>query len=193
MRAILSTLNTGALCRLSPMQQAAFQSGRCLMTSGQTPSNIHDDFHVKVMRFIAGIMIAAAGVKVLPFAGSALVEHTVKLMRMEKAFLQDAGLTRLYYLTYFDSAKKIAVDVGAVEALVGLLDTRLSLSAQSQNKPLMILKSLSGIQGFRDRLDCPALLTLLYSLESAQLDGECDSWVAPNYSISRDLYKSFCK
>jgi hypothetical protein len=192
MRAIFAMLKAGSSRGMLSGKQRCLQVGRNLMNQGQITSNATNDFSIKLARAIAGLMIAAAGVKVLPFASSALVDHTIKLLRTEQPFLQDAGLSRLYYLIYFDSAKKKAMELGAVEALVDLLNRRESLSPETQNKPLMILNILSSLEGFRERLDCSSLLNLLYSFESAQLDGDCDYWAAPNYSVSRDLYKRFC-
>jgi len=191
MRAILVALRAGSMRGLlSGSSPRALRAGRHVMNRGQISSDETNDIGVKLARAIAGVMIAAAGIKVLPSASSALIDHAIKLIRTEHEFLQDAGLSRLYYLIYFDSAKQRAINLGAVEALVDLLNRR--ESPKTQNRPLMILNTLSGLQGFRERLDCSSVLNLLYSLESAQLDGTCHPWAAPNYGISRDLYKRFC-
>lgn len=192
MRAIFAILKASSSRKILSGQQRSLPVARHLMNQGQIPSNETDNFSIKLARAIAGLMIAAAGVKVLPYASSALIDHTIKLLRTEQPFLQNAGLYRLYYLVYFDPAKERAIELGAVEALVDLLNRRESLSPETKHKPLVILNILSGLQGFRERLDCPSLLNLLYSLESTQLDGDCDFWAAPNYSVSRELYKRFC-
>lgn len=192
MKAILSLLKTGSVnsfrcCKPGP------GVARYLTSGGPNSSDPRNDLNIKLARLIAGLFIAAAGVKVVPFASTALVEHTIKLMRTEQPFLQRAGISRLYYLMYFTPTRKMAIELGAVETLCDLLERGGHFSTQNQHKQLIILERLSGLEGFCDHLNCSTLATILYYLESAQLDGKSNLLVARNYSISRCLYKKMCK
>lgn len=193
MKAIATALKSGSLNRFVSVQRIWRRTN---FRDGQRDNSeaILLDTNAKVARFVAAAFIAAAGIEVLPLAATALVEHAIKLIRTEQPFLRDAGVTRLYYLSYFDSARKKALELGAVEALSNLLQEK-GTSPACQKRQLVVLESLSCLDGFRDHFNCSALTTLLYSLESIQLDGRCDGdmMVATKYSIARELYKKFCK
>ena len=61
--------------------------------------------------------MASAAYQVFPLMPSALVEHTIKLMRTDQAFLQDAGMSRLQWLSRFEPVRQRAREMGAVEAI----------------------------------------------------------------------------
>jgi hypothetical protein len=61
--------------------------------------------------------MASAAYQVFPLVPSALVEHTIKLMRTDQAFLQDVGMSRLQWLSRFEPVRQRARELGAVEAI----------------------------------------------------------------------------
>jgi hypothetical protein len=61
--------------------------------------------------------MASAAYQVFPLVPSALVEHTVKLMRTDQPFLQDAGVSRLHWLSRFELARQKALELGALDVL----------------------------------------------------------------------------
>jgi hypothetical protein len=71
----------------------------------------------RLARGIAALFLASAAYQVLPLVPSALVEHAIKLMRTDKPFLQDAGMSRLRWLVQFEPARQKAMELGALEVL----------------------------------------------------------------------------
>lgn len=98
----------------------------------------HDQPH-RAARLIAAMFMASAAYTVFPLVPSALVEHTIKLMRTDQQFLQDAGMLRLQWLARFEPVRRRARELGAVEAVEGL-DRRDDKAWEAQRRTL--LKSL---------------------------------------------------
>ncbi len=71
----------------------------------------------RAARFVAALFMASAAYQVFPLVPSALVEHTIKLMRTDQAFLQDVGMSRLQWLSRFEPVRQRARELGAVEAI----------------------------------------------------------------------------
>lgn len=74
----------------------------------------------RAARLVAALFLASAAYQVFPLVPSALVEHTIKLMRTDQAFLQDAGMDRLHWLSRFEPARRRARELGAIEAVQAL-------------------------------------------------------------------------
>lgn len=152
--------------------------------------------YVTFARVLAGLFIVSAGVQVLPFAATALVDHTIRLIQTDHRFLQDAGINRLYYLVlYSRPARQKAIELGAVKVLLseGHGDAFLE-------KRLAILHLLSSSPYFKEEVCCPSLRRLLFALEELQLDsGGMDDQsmdalqkISINYGTTKNMYREFC-
>jgi len=85
--------------------------------SANAASRPGDDQPHRAARVIAALFMASAAYTVFPLVPSALVEHTIKLMRTDQPFLQDAGMSRLQWLARFEPARRRARELGAVEVV----------------------------------------------------------------------------
>jgi hypothetical protein len=170
--------------------------GRNTLKYSTKSTEPHIPEYVTAARVLAGLFIVSAGVQVLPFAATALVDHTIRLIQTDQRFLQDAGITRLYYLVLLSRpAREKAIELGALKVLLseGQVDAFLE-------KRLAILQLLSSSPQFKEQVSCPSLRRLLYALEELQLDSDgtgdqsMDALqkVSINYGGTKNMYRQFC-
>ena len=89
---------------------------------------------------IAALFMASAAYTVFPLVPSALVEHTIKLMRTDQPFLQDAGMSRLEWLARFEPARRRARELGAVvvvEAMGGSGESTMGDGWEARRRALL--------------------------------------------------------
>eukprot|EP00887_Chlorella_sp_A99_P004868 scaffold4.g4868.t1 len=100
--------------------QSAASWARTLSSSseGAEPG---DPIKAKFVRFFALLMLAAAGMRVAPWAAAAMVGHAVALLDAREPFMVRAGMSRLQSLVGLDAARRRAVEEGAVGKLLVLV------------------------------------------------------------------------
>jgi len=192
-------------------------------TGSFSTKNEPNHIEVYAFRLIAAALLLGAGLKVVPFAAAALVGHTVKLMDTREPALQSAGIFRLYWFSYFEAAKKRALESGAVRSLLAVLlgasraraaDFATVPRQDELNKALHILDVLSETDDGDHRLSllfqedmrmgqCGKVLrSLIYELEEVQFSslrqrhgetGLQDDLAAQNFQLARSLYKDCLK
>jgi len=96
---------------------------------------------------IAALFMASAAYQVFPLVPSALVEHTIKLMRTDQAFLQNAGMSRLEWLSRFEPVRQRARELGAVEAIKAMDGSMCGREEEWEARRRALLGVLSSGQG----------------------------------------------
>ena len=76
----------------------------------------------KFVRFFAAVFMLGAGLRVAPFAAAGAVDHAVRLLDAKEPFLVDAGVSRLLLLARLESARRKAIECGAVPRLLHAVD-----------------------------------------------------------------------
>jgi hypothetical protein len=111
------------LTRTARQSEVGGQAGTRLALGTRAYSTTNQPNHIELyaFRLIAAALLFGAGLKVVPFAAAALVGHTIKLMDTSEPVLQSAGIFRLYWFSYFEAAKKRALESGAVPSLLTVL------------------------------------------------------------------------
>ena len=109
--------------RTARLREVGYKAGRRLDLGTRIYSTTNQPNHIELyaFRLIAAALLLGAGLKVVPFAAAALVGHTIKLMDTTEPVLQSAGVFRLYWFSYFEAAKKRALESGAVRSLLTVL------------------------------------------------------------------------